>query len=55
MFAVKSVIEQPQSVVGDISILNCSFPEEKWVALLSHLPVSPMSVCTCFHVLKLCD
>jgi len=36
MFAVKSVIEQ-QSVVDDISILNCSFPEEKWVALLSHL------------------
>jgi len=55
MFAVKSVIEQPQPVVGDISILNCSFPGEKWVALLSHLPVSPMSVCTCFHVLKLCD
>jgi hypothetical protein len=54
MFTVKSVIEQPQSVVGGISILNCSFPEEKWVALLSHLLVSPMSVYTYFNVLKLC-
>jgi hypothetical protein len=39
MFAIKNVIEQPQSLVSDISILDCSFPEEKWVALLSN--VSP--------------